>query len=272
MTEELRIEIPPGDLATISSLHLLAPRGGGYRADLVLHGVTTGDGTDLLQTAEKLTWEANESGPLVVHDPVAGELRVLGVTGQYPEPGATGRREVQIGPTRSGQEPPVPVLLSRELARTTSLDVGSQVTLSAWGNAVDGEVVLVADGAPGSLQPVAALVDRGTLQAALHPRHRELPAPTEYWIGSDDPVISAGALRQVPDLGPVSVRSDVAVTDAAAAARGMMWMAAGGALLLAFTGTAAVAVALVRLRRSDVMVFRALGMAPAAVARSRPSR
>lgn len=267
--QELRIEIPPGDLATISSLHLLTPRGGGYQADLVLHGVTTTEGTDLLQTAEKVTWEAHETGPLVVHDPAAGELRVLSVTGRYPEPGATGRQEVLIGPALSGQEPPVPVLLSREVARMSGLEIGSTVTLSAWGNAIDGEVVLVADGVPGTLEPAAALVDQGTLQAALHPRHRELPVPTEYWISSDDPAGSAAALRQVPDLGSVSVLSEVAVTDAAAAARGMMWIAAGGALFLAFTGTAAVAVALVRLRRSDVMVFRALGMAPGALARSR---
>lgn len=179
--------------------------------------------------------------------------------------------EADGGPTVD----PVPVALTTAAARSSSLAVGDQAELSAFGADLPVVVAAVVPAVPGTLAPVSALLDRDAVATAYAQEERSLPYPDELWVMPEGWPRDGSATTVVEELagqdGVASVTGPgrVSVTDATQAARLVFWVASAGAVLLAVTGIAAVAATLLSNRRPEVAVLRALGMPPRAQARSR---
>ncbi|MFK5633533.1 FtsX-like permease family protein [Ornithinimicrobium sp. LYQ103] len=187
----------------------------------------------------------------------------------------------------------VPLALTADAARAADLEVGDPTLLSAFGARIPATLAAIVPAVPGTLAPAAGLVDRDAMAAFLAAEDRSLPAPDEVWIATEvdaatevDPGTGASAedgavteddtvtqlvevLSGLDVVAGVSGPDRVGVTDATSAARLVFWVASAGAVLLAVTGIAAVAATLMAHRRPEVAVLRALGMPPAAQARSR---
>lgn len=181
---------------------------------------------------------------------------VPGVSATDAEGGATG-------------EATVPVSVTPALAAANDLTVGAPVSLAVWGSTIPGQVAQIVPGVPGTLDVNAVLLDATTVTAWAQQANRRIPPPDQLWIATDDPQATVAALAEVNGLFGVTGPGAVPVTDAAGAVRLVFWVASAGAVLLAITGIGAVATNLLRARRGEVAVLRALGMTPSAQARSR---
>lgn len=166
---------------------------------------------------------------------------------------------------------PLPLALTQPLAEANNLAVGSAVDIEAYGYDVPAEVAAVVEAVPGTPSPDVALIDVGTLSTVLLAEGADdvLPDPSEIWVRGADPPALAESVAQVPGIASATTAAPVPVTDAAAAVRLVFWVAAGGSVLLAATGIAAVAATLLSARRPEVAVLRALGMPAGAQARAR---
>ena len=183
------------------------------------------------------------------------------VLGQDPGTGATGEE----APAAT-----VPVALTRQTAAAAALTVGDPVTLRLVGTTVPAEVAQVVAALPGQQGETAALADSRVVSRVLAEQQRSLTWPDEVWAtpsAGAQPAVEAFTARE--DLRAVTGPGTLSVTDATSAARLVFWVASAGAVLLALTGVAAVAATLLTARRPEVAVLRALGMPPAAQARSR---
>src|SRR5690606_24513035 len=140
---------------------------------------------------------------------------------------------------------------------------------------------------PGALDPYAALVDRGALAAVLVRTVSEPVLTDEVWLAAGPPgapppapavarlAAAAGAAAEQAGTGPRD-RPEITIPQAASATtavpvRVSFWLAAAGAAVLALAGVLAVAVAMLRERRGEVVVLRAVGLGPAAQGRARAS-
>lgn len=173
-------------------------------------------------------------------------------------------------------EPPatvrVPVALTRAAADAAALSVGDAFDIAYAGAALPGVLSTVVEAVPGQTGELAALADSRVLARALAADERTMDRPTQVWATPADPEsadAALAALTQREDLRAVTGPGAVSVADATSAARLVFWVASAGAVLLALTGIAAVAATLLSSRRPEVAVLRALGMPPAAQARSR---
>ncbi|WP_299519561.1 ABC transporter permease [uncultured Serinicoccus sp.] len=177
------------------------------------------------------------------------------------------------GTPTTEDEPPaaaVPVALTRQAASAAALTVGDPVTLRLVGTTVPAVVTHVVAALPGQQGETAALADSRVASRVLAEQQRSLTWPDEVWASPSAGVQAAvEALTARGDLRAVTGPGTVSVTDATSAARLVFWVASAGAVLLALTGVAAVAATLLAARRPEVAVLRALGMPPAAQARSR---
>ncbi|MFC4554095.1 FtsX-like permease family protein [Georgenia faecalis] len=199
-----------------------------------------------------------------------GPLGTIGLTTRLGGEGAPGRFLARLVP--GGADGPVPALLTTALAEHASLAVGDEVPIALAGPEVDLEVVGLIDAVPGGLEEHAVLVDQGVLGASLLRGRPNLPLPTQVWLAVDEPAtdadVAAAALAAVGRDGEVEVARAAGV-DATGSVREAFWLAAAGSAVLALTGAAAVALALTRERRGEVVVLRALGQTPAGQARTR---
>ena len=164
----------------------------------------------------------------------------------------------------------VPVALTTAAADASALSPGDSFELAYAGTLVPARLTTVVPAVPGQTGELGALADSRVLARALVADQRTLPWPSQVWATpSGDPQDTVAALTTREDLRGVTGPGAVAVTDATSAARLVFWVASAGAVLLALTGIAAVAATLLSARRPEVAVLRALGMPPAAQARSR---
>ncbi|KUG51943.1 hypothetical protein AVL62_08415 [Serinicoccus chungangensis] len=191
-------------------------------------------------------------------------------------PGVTYRGGPVVGLGSGGaaaEEPPgatVPVALTRQTAAAAALTVGDPVTLRLVGTTVPAMVTQVVAALPGQQGETAALADSRVASRVLAEQQHSLTWPDEVWATPAAGAPSAvAALTAREDLRAVTGPGTLSVTDATSAARLVFWVASAGAVLLALTGVAAVAATLLAARRPEVAVLRALGMPPAAQARSR---
>jgi hypothetical protein len=198
--------------------------------------------------------------------------------GTGPGPGTTDSSADGSGDgTEDGSRTAVPVALTAEAARAADLDVGDATLLTAFGARIPATLAAIVPAVPGTLAPAAGLVDRDAVATYLAAEDRSLPAPDEVWIATapgaeaDNPRVTGlvETLSGLEGVAGVSGPDRVGVTDATSASRLVFWVASAGAVLLAVTGIAAVAATLLTHRRPEVAVLRALGMPPAAQARSR---
>lgn len=277
----LTVELPDGHQLDRVVGVLLRPAqiGPNYHVTIDIEAIGAGDGDNLL-LVEELPWDEvshltgaggfAELEPVFTRDPDTGVLRLEVQTGGWGgHQGADVHNVEFVLSTPPTGTPAVPALVTTSLATTNNLEMGSPMTLRGWGRTIQAEVAGIVPALPGTLSPAAVLIDSSALAATLISARATLPDPRELWIATDDPQVVLERVAAVEGIVSVSGPGAVTVTDAAAAVRLVFWVAATGAVLLAVTGVGAVAATLLRVRRSEVAVLRALGMTPGAQARSR---
>lgn len=171
-------------------------------------------------------------------------------------------------PTAASARGAVPVALTPETSRASSLVVGDRVDLVAFGTRVPGEVAAITEVVPSAEGDLGMLVDSVTLSQVLLARGAAMPWPDEMWAGIDgDPAAVRGAVQALP--GVASATTATGATGTAEVAASALWVASACAVALAAAGLAASAATMTATRRPEVAVLRALGMTPSAQARSR---
>ncbi|WP_134772157.1 FtsX-like permease family protein [Ornithinimicrobium flavum] len=177
---------------------------------------------------------------------------------------------LDAAPTAPTPTARVPVALTAAAADAAALRPGDDFELAYAGGLVPARLTTLVPAVPGQTGELGALADSRVLARALVADQRTLPWPSQVWATpAGDPQAAVAALSTREDLRGATGPGAVAVTDATSAARLVFWVASAGAVLLALTGIAAVAATLLSARRPEVAVLRALGMPPAAQARSR---
>lgn len=224
--------------------------------------------------ADGASLSLGESPWAQIREPESVELESLGVIGTDGAVLPDWETAADLSLRFMAQVPPdaVPVVVSAPLAGDADLAGDWAATLNHRGVdiAAVGEDVVAA--VPGGLEEHAVLVDLQTLTGHLLGVQDTVLLPGEVWIatedGDDRARVAADASALAGPQGEVDVTGRE-LTDSTASVRETFWIAAAGATLLALTGVAAVALALARERRSEVMVLRALGLPPGGQARSR---
>ncbi|AEG43707.1 FtsX-like permease family protein [Isoptericola variabilis] len=186
--------------------------------------------------------------------------------GAVVRPGEAGSTRVRLVPGR-GTADAVPVAMSAPLAGALGLAAGDGVELTVAGSRLAVTVADVVDVVPGELRPAAALADLGALGRALLRSGVQVQPARELWVAAEAPaalpLVRAAAAELAGEgarvLTPEPGAGDV---DAAAPVRATFALAAGGAGVLALVGVATVAVAVLRGRRHEVVVLRAVGVGP----------
>ncbi|PFG42472.1 hypothetical protein ATJ88_1134 [Isoptericola jiangsuensis] len=205
-------------------------------------------------------------------DGTAGEPRLAATLAPT---APTWARLVAVAPGQDGGAPdPVPAVVSAAAADRWAAAPGDTVEITWAGTPVRLEVVGTADAIPGQRQAVGVLADLGALDAALLRTTPRLPRPAEVWVAATDPAavpalataVGAEAHRQGDDPGTVTVTTtaDALGADAGSPVARVFLVVAAGAVAVALLGLAAVAVTTTAGRRGDVVVLRALGVAPRA--------
>lgn len=275
------VPAPPAGLTWHVAALDLATRPGWTpaEAELVLSGLSSGGApvdapawtrSDTLDGAGGLELEADDPD---------GDVRLTMPLGGA----ATGASRLRLLSTP--QAGPVPLLASESLATALDLAPGDTVELTLAGTRVPVVATGSAGTVPGALDPYAALVDRGALAAVLVRTVSEPVLTDEVWLAAGPPgapppatavarlAAAAGAAAEQAGTGPRD-RPEITIPQAASATtavpvRVSFWLAAAGAAVLALAGVLAVAVAMLRERRGEVVVLRAVGLGPAAQGRAR---
>lgn len=191
-------------------------------------------------------------------------LRDPGLAGS----GATGPAEGQDTGDGTSDEA-LPVAITQSLAETGNFQVGMGITVQGFNRNIPARVAAIITAVPGTTAPHSVLVDTSALSTHLAASGDTLGAPTQLWASSADPEATAAAAQGLPGIAAATGVGAVSATDAASAVRLVFWVASAGAVLLAVTGIGAVAANLLRVRRPEVSVLRALGMTPGGQARAR---
>ena len=256
----LRLELPTAGEYRLVALDLAATGPFvGYDLSVEVTSLAA-DGVDVGLGAEP--WQQTLATPDL--DPVG----TVGVRGAL-----EGTEDVSVRFLADGGGPAaVPAAVSSHLATAGDLAVGDAAAVTLGGTAVDLEVRAVVDAVPGGLEEDAVLVDLPALGAHVLGRHERPVLPGQVWLTVEEDADPAEVAAAAGALGGREATVEVAgdgLTDSAGSVRRTFWIVAAGAALLALTGVAAVVLALARERRSEVVVLRALGVPPAAQARTR---
>jgi hypothetical protein len=157
----------------------------------------------------------------------------------------------------------VPVALSRPLAASLGLAIGGRAVVTADAD-LDVTVVAIVPrtiGAPGDL---GVWADLPTLQTAQLRTSAAVPRADRTWIAVRDPAAAAERIEASEPQAVVTASPAVLLGPLTRPVTIGMLAASIGTVLLALLGTAAVVASLLRARRADVVVLRALGAGPAA--------
>lgn len=271
------ITLPPGvEGRRLVRLAVELPQYGiGYDATAAF-GLLTDDGTDVLDEGAVSDWEVSlpPPGPDDARPQTAGRtatsadgLTLAARTGLDVTDSGAPQTVVLSSPL--GDRDVLPIAVTSELAYANDLALGSTISMTLFGIPAEGTVVMIVPVVPGALDRYAMLLDARTAFGWIQRTGVPVPPPTELWVASRDPAATVAALGQVGGIQSVVGASAVSDTDTAEAVRLVFWVASAGAVVLAITGIAAVASTLLRTRRSEVAVLRALGMAPRSQAASR---
>ncbi len=164
-----------------------------------------------------------------------------------------------------------PVVLSRAFARAISAKVGDtpNLDIGVVPGSFPARITDIVDQVPGSPGSRGMLVDLGAMQVAQL-RAGWSPAPVHtVWAKSADPAATAARIRTTIDGSRVSGPGLDASAEVLGAVPRALWAGMAGGAILALITLAAVAGELLRLRADEVVVLRALGMPPSALAAMR---
>ena len=163
----------------------------------------------------------------------------------------------------------LPVVLARDIAGPSGLDVGAKFDLTAVSfGLIPAQVVGIDAVTPGTGNGV--ITDLGALQdAALRAGLTPISA-TEWWIATDDlAATSAAIVEQTPPGTELVTRSPRSADQVLGSARVAIWVAAAAAALLALVTVAAGLTTEIRARAGEVGALRAMGLLPRAQGRQR---
>lgn len=165
-------------------------------------------------------------------------------------------------PSDSSVPDALPVVASDALLQRLGLSAGASVSLTLpTGRTLSAVVTGRVPDVAGAGSPWAVVADLPTLDRAMLQAGDPIIPPSEVWVSTLDPAaVAASALP----LG--HHRSTVTTTLSASAAPlreptvVVLWIVAGAGVLLALVAVIASAIVLLRSRRSEVLVFDALGL------------
>ncbi|HEU0206216.1 MAG TPA: FtsX-like permease family protein [Pseudolysinimonas sp.] len=166
---------------------------------------------------------------------------------------------------------PLPVVISRTLAESSGLSVGSEapMQLVTRGGSVPVRVVGIAPVIPGIQSGEGILADLADLQDAAS-REGLLPISSgEWWIATTSPASVAAAEQKAHPEAGVVVAAATADEQVLESARVVVWIAGVATALLALLAIASGLVAELRSREAEVLVLRALGVPPRRQTRQR---
>ena len=243
----------PAGVTRILSVGLTAVDGGRY------------DGTIVTFTAPKLSAIADDETVPIDFQPATPSM----ILGGSVRAGTSSPYGV-LWSTRAAA-PVVPIVVSQSFATELSLDVGDTVELrvDGTGRSFSTKVAAIVEAIPGvaSARGVLLSLDAAVQAAVPVGTFRDAPttppAPNEIWLAGVDPAEAADALG-----ADVSVPTDVA----AVITGGLIttwWIAPVGAALLASIALIAMLASLTATRAGEVLILRAVGVAPRAQARMR---
>ena len=223
------------------------------------------------------TTDAGAATPLIVTSIVtdAGDLDGFAATTAVFRNGLlVGAPGARGGPTAIAQDgdrvrflpsPPAgSIVISESLADRLGTRVGAPLTLDFDGAPVQTSVAAIVPAIPGAEDPSAILIDATVVDAAHLATDAQPSAASLAWLGTTgDAGTTAAALRAA--LPPsVTIRAVGEGPDRVMLAAGpaALWLAALAGAALAIAGLIAVCVTQLRERRDEVIVLRALGIAP----------
>ncbi len=169
---------------------------------------------------------------------------------------------------------PVPVLMTRELARRARIATGATFAMPMGGATRSARLVGLIEDLPTATTPeLGVLADLGTLQRAIgspgpgDATGLRLVASTEYWLDPADPAAARAALAATPRLAAGVTDRDRVLADRRAGSvnagmRTAMGLVTAAALLLAALGFAAATTAPGAVRRQEAVILTALGYGP----------
>lgn len=280
----LTVDVPAGVGRRLVGIAIDTPQyGQPYQLKVTLDGVTTADGTNLLtepgaadwpdpltSTQEPVTPVFQASTGSMAIDP-AGTLVLdidTGLDATFDGPDERKTLTMTSEPPHPGSEG-IAAAVTQAMADTNNLSVGSRFEGTLFGQRVPLRVASIVGATPGSLSPRGIMLDSATLMGYFETKGKVLGPPSEVWIRTSDPARTVEAVAGDPSVDTVLGPDSVSVTDAASAVRLVFWVSSAGAALLAITGIGAVAANLLRTRRPEVAVLRALGMTPRSQSGSR---
>lgn len=281
---ELGVRAPGGTVGSVEvSVWLLADGGAATRLSAGAVGVAAGGGVARLELPDATGLRLLGLEARLVDAPGASGVQVsfdgLGVDGDTPSGELAGAFEtVELSapePAARAALPggvgPLPLVLGAELADRISAAVGDtfDVRVVAGGaelEAVVAGIVPVVPTAGGN----ALLADLGALERAAFDEGGGVPAFGERWIATEDPATVASAIERGQGVtATATTRDDASSATLIAPAITTFWLSAAGALLFALIAFRSLASALADGRFGEIVVLRALGVAPRLQARAR---
>jgi hypothetical protein len=164
----------------------------------------------------------------------------------------------------------VPIVITSAAAADSEFHVGDEVTLDGpWSN-LTGVVAGVVPAVPGVTDERAGIADLRAFDNQVLRTAPEAPRLNQVWLTADDREAVASEVAHL--TGPdavVTTASGTFVSRFMASAVQSLWLGSAGCALLALVAVGAAASALLRSRRGEVLVLRAVGMSGRQQARSR---
>lgn len=154
----------------------------------------------------------------------------------------------------------VPLVVSRPFAQANGLSVGSSVELDGTWSSFQGVVRQVVDLVPGTTSGYSAIADLVALNAGRLRASEQLQAVHEVWVGTERPTVVATRLAAALPHARITRADDDGGTDFTRIAVAMLWIGATGAVALAWMTIGSAALAMLRRRRQESRVLRALGV------------
>jgi hypothetical protein len=164
----------------------------------------------------------------------------------------------------------VPVVITQATAAGSSLENGSNIDLEATWVDLRATVAGVVAAVPGTSEQLAALVDLRALDDQVLRTSPGAPRLGTVWLASAQPDAMANAAQQAAGADAVvSTASGAFVARFMSSAVVSLWLGTAGCGALALVALGAAIAALLRRRRSEVIVLRAVGMSGRQQARGR---
>ncbi|WP_326562088.1 FtsX-like permease family protein [Micromonospora sp. NBC_01796] len=244
----------------------------GMRIDWTLSALTAGTG-DAAGTPVDLTTGGSWQTVDRLDRQSTAAAGVGGMSTQYEvnDDASWGATTVRVAMVRQADTAPIPVLVTPAVLDALRLKVGDETGL-AFGLA-DARVKIVGTVAsiPGDTEPAAILTDLPSLSNRFFFDHGIVRTNEEWWV-TTDPAQASAAAQAAAQLDGLEVLDRQAIADQldpyGVGARGALFAAALGALLLAAVGIGVDVSATARRRVNELAVLHTLGAGHRLLARS----